>query len=323
MIHIVNGDVVGKKIKDLDGDVIVWREMYDLGPLTKDSSTEEFMIRRAIFFEKKLGIPSTIFITNCKNQNQLLNDLQRSTEITLWFEHDRYDQTMFMFLLHELSRKGFHNLSMVSVNYYPCIEPFYGLGQLSSSQLRDLFNSNKQPISPDQIHEAITGWTAYTSPNPSNIENWIATSKDQLPFLKQALQTHLSYFPSIHTGLNEVEYLALCFVNGRTCSFTQLYQYICQQRICDGLSDLHFSAILNQLIQGNQPLLQVDVPLPTYNNPESRSYIKLTSYGLHVLQRKRDRFELIGMDWWVGGVYLQQGDWRRSEQGIIKRSSCL
>jgi hypothetical protein len=177
MIHIVNGDVVGKKLLNhLDGDIIVWREMYDFGPLT-DGCTKDLIKRRAIFFEEKVGIPSSIFIANCKRQNRLLNDLPRKTPITLWFEHDRYDQTMLIYLLKELSRKGFSQLSMVTLNKYPGIEPFFGLGQLTTPQLIELFHNSNQAISDEQVQEATTGWTAYSSTNPCDIVKWIAASK--------------------------------------------------------------------------------------------------------------------------------------------------
>ena len=72
MNHIVNGDVVGEKIKSLDGNIIVWREMYDFGPLNVYWSLEELFKRRAEFFEEKLSIPSAFFLENCQKQYQLL-----------------------------------------------------------------------------------------------------------------------------------------------------------------------------------------------------------------------------------------------------------
>ncbi|MEW9669988.1 hypothetical protein [Ammoniphilus sp. 3BR4] len=109
----------------------------------------------------------------------------------------------------------------------------------------ELFHTIKQAISDEQVHEAISGWEAYTSTNPRELEKWIAASKEELPFLKRAMQTHMSYFPSIQTGLNEVEKLAMDFIGDRSCTFTQ---FIAQERTNDGLSDLHFAAILNQLM---------------------------------------------------------------------------
>ena len=51
---------------------------------------------------------------------------------------------MLMYLLTELSSKGFEKLSMISINQYPGIDPFYGLGQLSSEQLIELVDSQER-----------------------------------------------------------------------------------------------------------------------------------------------------------------------------------
>jgi hypothetical protein len=68
---------------------------------------------------------------------------------------------MLMNLLTELSSKGYENLSMISIDQYPDISPFYGLAQLSSEQLIELLDIKKK-ITIEQIHEAITGWRHIT-----------------------------------------------------------------------------------------------------------------------------------------------------------------
>jgi Domain of unknown function (DUF1835) len=317
MIHIVNGDVVGSKIGSLPGEVLVWREMYDFGPLSEDISDEKEISRRAYFFEKKLGIPAALFIQNCEDQNRYLSEIQRESEIVLWFEQDIYDQTMFMYLLNELTKKEFTNLSMVMINEYQGIEPFYGFGQLSSHQLEELFYKKKQVISADQIIEAITGWRAYTSKNPTDIEKWIAASKQKVPFLTQALQSHLSYFPSIHTGLNEVETLVVNYLKNNSCTFTELFQFISKQRINDGISDLYFAAMLNELMMKPNPLLECDVPLPDYHNAKPISKLRLTSLGKDIFDGKRNYLGLLERDWWIGGVYLKEDKWYWNGKSII------
>ena len=40
MIHIVNGDALANKMKNFEGIVMPWREMYDFGPLMKNNTQE-------------------------------------------------------------------------------------------------------------------------------------------------------------------------------------------------------------------------------------------------------------------------------------------
>ena len=301
----MNGDAVGDKIQEIEGQVIVWREMYDFGPLNLSWSKEEQIKRRAQFFEDRLDIPAALFIENCQNQNHILNHLPKTDEIVLWFEHDRYDQTMLMYLLTELTSKGFKNLSMVSINQYPGIHPFHGLGQLSSEQLLELVHSKKR-ISNEQIQEAITGWIAYNSANPDDLEKWIEKESHDLPFLLQVFKDHGGYFPSGKTGLNEVEFLALSFISKGTHSFWDLFKSISEKRINDGLSDFQFAAILNELMKGKQPLLKCNGPLPNYSVSESNTMLEITSAGLDVLEGRANRFDFVGIDWWVGGVHIEK-----------------
>jgi hypothetical protein len=279
-----------------------------LGPLSFDCTKEKWIERRALFFENKLAIPNSFFINNCEEQHRNLENISRDIEIVLWFEHDRYDQTMLMHLLYELSQNEFTNISMVTIDRYPGITPFYGLGQLSSQQLEELFIKKKQPIMPDQIEEAISGWKAYTSQNPKDIEKWLATTKQKLPFLKRALQTHLSYFPSFQTGFNEVELLIINFLHDQPCSFWELFRYIRERRPNDGLSDFHLAALLTELMTGPSPLIESDQPLPNFQNPK-------TNPNLQLLNGKK-KFE---SDWWVGGVNLKNNQWFLDEKGHLFR----
>lgn len=317
MIHIVNGDALANKMKNFDGFVMPWREMYDFGPLMKNSTKEMFIHERAFFFEQKVGIPASLYMENSRKQEQWLDQLPRDSEIILWFEHDRYDQTMLMYLLNELSTKKFENLSMVSINQYPGIQPFYGLAQLTSQQLSELYYTKRKPITKEQVDEAIAGWNAYTSTNPIEIEKWITNSNGHLPFLKKALETHLTYFPSSQNGLNDVENLIVDFIHLRTCSFTEIFQYISEKRINDGLSDLQLAAMLNQYVKGDYPLINLDSPLPNFKHPIPTSKLSLTQFGLDVLQRNTDRFHFTGIDWWLGGVHLNSDQWRWNQNHLI------
>lgn len=292
------------------GNIRLWATLASI-------TQREWIERRARFFEKKLGIPKDDFIKNAEEQNRSLDALPRDSEIVLWFEHDRFDQTMLMYLLNELSLKGFHQLSMVTINQYPGIENFYGLGQLTSQQLEGLFYTNKQPISQEQLDEAVTCWKAYTSNDPTDIEKWIASTSEKLPFLKQAMQSHLSNFPSLQTGLNEVESLALRYIQDKTCSFSDIYDYISKQRMNDSPSDWYFSAILTELKKGPYPLLESDVPLPNFLYPEPNAKLSLTKYGMDVLNGKINRFDLVESDWWLGGVFLKENHWYWDGQRLI------
>ncbi|KHE68856.1 DUF1835 domain-containing protein [Halobacillus sp. BBL2006] len=304
MVHIVNGDAVAEKLK-VDGDVIVWREMYDMGPLHYSWSSDEMISRRAAFFEEKLEIPSPIFIQNCHEQEKRLKDISENEEVVLWIEHDRYDQAMLLYLLQKLGNKHV-SLFMVTLDRYPGVERFHGLGQLEAGQLSELLLHKKQ-ITQEQLQEAQSGWRAYTSSDNDAIKKWLEEENHHLPFLKRAMEVHLDYFPSLENGLNSVEQLIFQLIEEGVESFGALLKTVTERRLNDGLSDWHMAALMRELTKGQFPLLSIDGVLPNYENKKENPCLSLTAEGKEVLVKTKSRLELVGIDWWVGGVHLYKG----------------
>lgn len=315
-VHIVNGDHTGNKLKNIDGKIIVWREMYDMGPLTPEMNRQG-MKQRASFFEKKLGVPGDLFLETCRQQEQSLASLPKNSEITLWFEHDRYDQTMLLYLLKTIGNIGFTNLFLVTANAHPGVEPFFGLGQLSESQL-ELLLARRIPIATEWLSQASEGWGAYASSNPGDLENWLHHGACDIPYTKEALQHHFHYYPSEKNGLSEVEEATFKFLYDGMASFHELFQNVKKQRSQDGISDLYFAALLNELYHVPYPLIKVTGgSLPRYNIEPEDAYIELTRNGIEVLMEREDRVELAPPDWWLGGVHINSGKWRWNGNQLI------
>lgn len=279
--HIVNGDVVGNKISSLEGEVIVWREMYDMGP-TFTTFARVNLKERANYFEELLKIPSELFLKNCNEQEERLENIPKHAEVVLWFEHDRYDQTMLLYLLNRLSNLGIENISMVSIDAYPGYEPFLGMGQLTEEQLVALYQTKKY-LSKEQVLQGAGGWKTYSSGDPNAIEKWLANEDVKLPYVERAFRTHLTYFPSTKNGLNQVELLALGYICEGINTFSELFGKVSNARSDDGLSDFHFSAILGKLAKGSSPLVVVESELPNFAHPVGDAVLKLTEAGTAAL----------------------------------------
>ena len=98
--HIVNGDSVGDKLKqgNIQGDILVWRELYTFGPVFTKMDEPDHRRTRARYLEQTLGIPEKEYIETCESQERKLQDFRKYDEIVLWFEHDLFDQTMLAYL---------------------------------------------------------------------------------------------------------------------------------------------------------------------------------------------------------------------------------
>ncbi len=315
MWHLVNGDTVASKLQGLPGHVLVWREMYDAGPLAGDASSHRLRRRRAAFFARHMGIPPGQYLATCQQQEAALAQIPPDDEVVLWFEHDRYDQTMLLYLLHRLAGGPWRRLSLVSIDRYPGVEPFFGLGQLPASALQQLW-ARRQPVTAAQLAEAQEGWAAYTHPDPTVLAGWVQTRACwQLPYLAAALRRHLAHFPALQHGLGVVEEAALTALAAGRRRFSGLFQAVAHP--LDGLSDLYLSALLRQFSQGPTPLLVADGPWPCYQAPQRDPLLALTDEGRAVLRGERDRAEWVTLDWWLGGVHLAEDAWRRDGERLV------
>jgi hypothetical protein len=316
--HVVDGDAVGEKIQAIGGQTLVWREMYDMGPVRLCPSGE-LLAERARYFESWLRIPAELFSRSCATQERVLGTIPRHAEVVLWFAHERYDQTMLLYLLSRMRSLGFDNVFMVSVDRYPGIEPFIGLGQLSAGQLGQVYDA-RRPLSEAQIAQGVSAWEAYASLDPRVLAEWTAAKPVILPYVHDAFRAHLACFPSVRNGLGAVEELALSIIRGGCRGFRTVLRQISAQRPQLGISDFHLSALLRSLTSGDEPLLEVvGGTLPDFMAPTVDAELEITGAGKAVLDGRRDRLECSPLDWWLGGTHLTgEDDWRWDGKQIVR-----
>jgi hypothetical protein len=105
-------------------------------------------------------------------------------------------------------------LSLICIGHYPGLERFVGLGALTANQLASLADT-RLAVGETQYRAAQAAWSAFTSPNPTDIERFIATDTSALSFIATALRRHLEQFPSAENGLSRTEQQALSVLRER------------------------------------------------------------------------------------------------------------
>jgi RNA polymerase sigma factor (sigma-70 family) len=313
VLHIVNGDVVGEKLRQgiVQGDVLVWREVYSHGPVFLEPAAKDNRSVRAQYLEQTMGIPQMEFIQGSKRQEKALADFHKYEEVVLWFEHDLFDQTMLCYLLHWFSKQTMltTKLSLLCIGEYPGIELFRGLGQLSVEQMGTLSGTWKL-IGTKELEIGKALWEAYASPNPELLQQRLTTDISALPFALDAFQAHLSRFPSTTNGLGIVEQITLEMIHGGIKSPYELFKNVGDKLHILGMGDLQYWHILRTMVQNPYPLLQTHGfnDFPGYNDsvmPFKDCELALTELGKNVLAGNEDWVQKKGIDEWYGGVHLQ------------------
>ncbi|WP_141506387.1 DUF1835 domain-containing protein [Paenibacillus luteus] len=327
MLHIVNGDVVGEKLKlgVVQGDVLVWREIYPAGPIFENPEGAYERPLRARVLEETMGIPSGEFIAGCEEQEQKLREFSKYNEVVLWFEHDLFDQSMLAYLLHWFKQQelGHTKLSLLCIGEFPGIEQFHGLGQLTPAQLQTLSGSWRT-IGQREMELGSELWQAYASPDPSQMAELLEKKKEELtssglPFAYDAFTAHLQRLPSKKNGLGIVEQTTCQAVRNGADTPLALFRQVTDSLQVLGMGDIEYWKVIRALAHGEHPLLSIDgaeASLDPSNIPEFLNRpVHLTELGNEVLNGAADRIAVQGIDEWFGGLHLQghQVAWRWDE----------
>lgn len=318
MLHIVNGDSVGNMLKQgiVQGDVLVWREIYSAGPNIENHGGDQERAFRAKTLEQSMGIPSAEYIAACAEQEGKLRSFSRYEEVVLWFEHDLFDQSMLAYLLHWFKgqRLGKTRLSLLCIGEFPGIELFHGLGQLTPEQLSTL-NGTWRSIGAEELELGSELWQAYTAADPEQMADLLELKKEQLassalPFAYTAFQAHLSRLPSVENGLGIVEQRTLLKLCSGADTPMKLFRQVTDELHMLGMGDLEYWLYLREMVQGSNPLLQIE-GVRAADNWDFRQLpdfltrkVTVTTLGGQVLEGTADRVAAQGIDVWYGGLHL-------------------
>ncbi|MBP2110952.1 sigma-70 family RNA polymerase sigma factor [Paenibacillus silagei] len=324
MLHIVNGDTVGDKLKQgiVQGEVLVWREIYSAGPIFIDPAAEQNQQLRAEVLQATMGIPAAEYVAGCAEQEQRISGFRKYDEVVLWFEHDLFDQSMLAYLLHWFNGQKLVNtkLSLLCIGEFPGIELFHGLGQLTEAQLSTL-PGTWRTIGRKELQLGSLLWEAYAASDPRKLADLLAAKREELEggalaFAYDAFMAHLSRLPSVENGLGIVEQTTLQAVANGMDTPLKLFRQVTDELHRLGMGDTEYWKILRTLTAGTKPLLELDgvAELTDYRElPEflNRS-VTLTAWGEQVLAGAADRLQLQSIDEWYGGLHLEGHDapWR-------------
>ena len=235
-------------------------------------------------------------------------------EVVFWFEHDLFDQLLLIRALDALHDQ--QNVSLICIDHFPGVEPFYGLGQLNAEQLASLTDT-RSPVTPDQYALAQHAWAAFGAADPrelAQVAHLTTTSKRAravLPFLGDALTRFLAEYPSVAHGLSRTEELALSALRDGPASAGTLFRAAQSQERHPFMGDWSFYSILRRLSSARTPLLSIhdltdDVDIRSLN-------VTITDAGRDVIEGREDAVTLNGIDRWLGGVHLigdERSPWR-------------
>ena len=285
IVHVCNGDSTADTLSlaDLPGEIRVWADALDQGPVLPLSDAEHYKVRGEFWAAR--GHRDT---GRLAEWDRGVDEAAAAEELILWFEHDLFDQLALVRLLARLARRGLpQQLTIVSIDRHPDVPNFLGLGQLKPEQLAELW-PRRTPLSRDAIDEAITTWIAITAADPRALP-FLARRVKALPFLAGAIERHLEEFPDPTSGLSRTERQVLAAIARGTQAETDLAAAVHAIDPRYPITDLALRETLKTL--GAAKFIEGAAPV-------------VTTLGRQALAGAIDRVAEVGIDTWRGGVHL-------------------
>jgi uncharacterized protein DUF1835 len=305
MFHITNGDSVISSFRQarFPGSYLAWRDVLHDGPVPQTETLNELsMIRAAALADFGAGDAEKMR-QSFAERDRMLEGFRKYPEVVLWFEHDLYDQLQLIQLLDWFSEQelGGTRVSLIQINEFPGITPFYGLGQLSGRQLVQLFPS-RRTVSTSQFNIAREAWKAFRSSSPEALLEFAQRDHAGMPFLRTALTRFLQEYPWQGDGLSRSERQILRALETGARTKPEIYKEW-RKLESDPWGDSSVYLRLEQLASGAKPAVQ-----------KSGDQYELTDHGRALLAGNADRVS-DAIDLWLGGVHLtgDKVEWRWSE----------
>ena len=309
ILNITNGDGAANIIKQstVVGDVLPWRDPMHHGPFPSKLSLAELGKLRAVYLAGPDGDPTEIE-RDFQLRDQHLQASENYDKITLWFEHDLLDQLQILQILDWFSgpRREGAILDMICVDSFPGKPRFRGIGELSPEEMASL-TELRQPITDTMLAIAASGWAAFRSNDPHDLLAFLNQDLSELPFFTASLRRHLEEFPDASTGLNRTEKQLLGLMADGVHAPQQLFLQNMEMERALFIGDWPTYRILDSLcVSGLAASNPPPFRFPSYSREKHAAFnmqhLSITEAGCRVINGKREAFDLMQRDGWLGGV---------------------
>lgn len=328
-LHITNDIATRERLKasGLSGEFLAWQDVLYEGPIVSAENLTQLSRRRANYFTRIGWIDKDEIYERYQIRNKTLFAYREYEEVVLWFDLDinsQWQQVQIInwFSLHKLDSIIF---SMVSIDRYPGMSNYLGIGLMNDEKIMQLFASRTE-ITLGQMKICRQAWSALGSENPNALLRFYHSNNVTMPHLKNTILRTLKQFPSQRNGLSQTELLiANAILKGHQDS-EEIYLYVQAREAIPFMNRAIFTYYLQNMSQGKSPLInhiviESDKALEFDDQGEFEEItvtqqikISLTHIGRQVLHNWVDWAQVNGIHRWVGGVELSEGSlWRYDE----------
>jgi len=297
-LHILNGDSTRQilEVAGLEGDRCVWPDVLSDGPTILEVGSDEYWQTRRDYMSKAFEITVEAFDEKAKSEFEKMSGYGSYKEVVLWFEYDLFCQINLITLMHWLKGqdRGDTKISLICVGREEGYENLVALGELPPEKYPELFERRRIMGTYDFIF-ASDAYEAWCSNDPTDLDNFILLSSNEFPYLSDALKAHLKRFPSVQTGLTEIEEKIVELVRNGHDSSRKIVGNLLRWQAHHGFGDLQYFQIVNRMA-------------PLFEEGEN---LRLKPEVDESLAQQKS-LNLISRDYFLGGAKANEWQWDKN-----------
>jgi len=304
-LHITIADNLSENVLalNLEGKIVVWREMLCEGPTTFQLGTPEFIALRTRFLSENYQVSARDYQEQFLSELEKLGDLEFYEEVILWFEFDLFSHiNMLAAISHLIENKIDLPIYLVCSKKVKGEKESIPLSHLPLNILQKHYEQRIH-LNQDDLEMANLMWQLYNGQNPQKLKNLIKIETN-FEYLSSCIRAHIERFPNAVTGLNALEKNILKLINTHNItSMNQLLGYSLEYQGYYGYIDIQLQRVIHKL------QLFYDV---------KEDKIELTPEGNEALNASRNFYRVLKNDESLGGVNMYDFLYDSESHKILK-----
>lgn len=306
---ITNGDSAGDCLQEAypDAQILPWRDLLHEGPVPLGA---DLSAHRAVYIEQTWGVAAK---ADFEVRDRVLGDLAAFSAISLWFEHDLYDQLQLLQVLDALQACGRDVLLVQADDYLGHDDP------KTITRWRD----GAAPVTSAQFDLASRAWTAFRQETPQDWARLLDTDTAVLPHLDAAVLRMLEELPSARGGVSRTQRHILEVVEDGFETPGRIFQAYQHCEEAQFMGDWSFFNRLDSLTHTEHPALlsSTDAAFKPLGGEDTiRAYLDttfgLSALGKEILAEDEDFAALNPIDFWWGGTHITKTNLWRWDAGL-------
>lgn len=315
---ITNGDTTVALMREagFEADILPWRDVLHEGPVPATENLKSLSVVRASFLAEAFDLKKDDVIADTERRDRMLRDVDRYDEITLWFEHDLYDQLQLLQLLDGLEA-GPPPVFLVQASNYLGLQTPDGI---------DGLRALKKPVSDEQAALAADIFSTFRKPAPRDLAFCLEKDLAPLPYMKAALKRLFEDLPDSKNGLSRTQRQILTVIGQKGLSPKSLFGAVQAMEEAMFMGDWSVWRCLEEMTFNTSPLVEglparFSTSLP---DDERQRYLdaglSLTKIGRAVLTGEADHAQINNIDRWLGGTHITKDAiwrWDRNATALV------